>query len=317
MKKKSGFFFLMILVFALLLSACGASGAQDTATTAETAVPAADVAPDADAEAAQPETAAQQYAAAAGTEPAGAALGFTEREDSISGEYTDGSGNRYTYSYSLPLVSGDTDYAAAVNKELDGVYETYIAPELQHMGAGNSIITTFASWRAAEYKGVTSLLVYLHNNWDESAYQVYHFTADGEQVTNAQLLDTLGLSGEAFTAAASEKLFPDQGHSHAAADEGRNIVYSAVEPLKSGGLGQQHGDQKRENELQRNADNDVLNGDQQGIAELRILEKIEIVGQSDPFRGTADLVVTEGIIQGKPHGVERQTDKTDDEGGRK
>lgn len=231
MKKKSGFFFLMILVFALLLSACGASGAQDTATTAETAVPAADVAPDADAEAAQPETAAQQYAAAAGTEPAGAALGFTEREDSISGEYTDGSGNRYTYSYSLPLVSGDTDYAAAVNKELDGVYETYIAPELQHMGAGNSIITTFASWRAAEYKGVTSLLVYLHNNWDESAYQVYHFTADGEQVTNAQLLDTLGLSGEAFTAAASEKLSDQIGYDPAnyKSDEIRAAVEACLE----------------------------------------------------------------------------------------
>lgn len=231
MKKKSGFFFLMILVFALLLSACGASGAQDTATTAETAVPAADVAPDADAEAAQPETDAQQDAAAAGTEPTGAALGFTEREDSISGEYTDGSGNRYTYSYSLPLVSGDTDYAAAVNKELDGVYETYIAPELQHMGAGNSIITTFASWRAAEYKGVTSLLVYLHNNWDESAYQVYHFTADGEQVTNAQLLDTLGLSGEAFTAAASEKLSDQIGYDPAnyKSDEIRAAMEACLE----------------------------------------------------------------------------------------
>ncbi|MBQ9250319.1 MAG: hypothetical protein IJ179_08115 [Oscillospiraceae bacterium] len=205
MIKKTGFFFLMILTFALLLSACGASGAQDTAA-AETAAPAADVAPDADAVTAQPETDAQQDAAAAGTEPAGAALGFTERGDSISGEYTDGSGNRYTYSYSLPLVSGDTDYAAAVNKELDEVYETYIAPELQHMDAGNSIITTCASWRSAEYKGVTSLLVYLHNDWDESAYRVYHFTADGEQVTNPALLDTLGLSGEAFTAAASERL---------------------------------------------------------------------------------------------------------------
>ena len=230
MKKKSGFFFLMILVFALLLSACGASGAQDTAA-AETAAPAADVAPDADAEAAQPETDAQQDAAAAGTEPAGAALGFTEREDSISGEYTDGSGNRYTYSYSLPLVSGDTDYAAAVNKELDEVYETYIAPELQHMGAGNSIITTCASWRSAEYKGVTSLLVYLHNDWDESAYRVYHFTADGEQVTNAQLLDTLGLSGEAFTAAASERLSDRIGYDPAnyKSDEIRAAMEACLE----------------------------------------------------------------------------------------
>ena len=73
--------------------------------------------------------------------------------------------------------------------------------------------------------------MYLHNNWDESAYQVYHFTADGEQVTNAQLLDTLGLSGEAFTAAASEKLSDQIGYDPAnyKSDEIRAAVEACLE----------------------------------------------------------------------------------------
>lgn len=170
--RKSIKFLSFILLTALLLSACGSS--EDLSASA--------------------------------AEPAGSTLGFTERGDSISGEYTDGSGNLYTYTYSLPVVSGDTDYVAAVNAELDGVFETYIAPELPHMDAGNSLVTTYASWRAAEYKGITSLIVCLHNSWDDSIYYVYHFTADGKQAMNADVFAALGISGEEFSAAAFETL---------------------------------------------------------------------------------------------------------------
>ena len=211
MKKKAILLFLLIQILALLLSACGSSGTQAAAET-EMETPETAAAVD-EAEAAQPETAAQQNDTAAGTGPTGAPLDFTERGDSSSGEYADASGNRYTYSYSLPLVSGDTDYAASVNKELDEIYETYIAPELRHMDAGNSLVTTYTSWRTAEYKGITSLLVCLYNSWDESNYFIWHFTVDGEPVTNAELLDALGLSGDAFTAAVTERLTAHLGPS--------------------------------------------------------------------------------------------------------
>ena len=142
---------------------------------------------------------------------AGTALCFAERADSVSGEYSDASGNHWRYTYSLPVVSGDTEDAAAVNAELDGIFETYIAPELRHMAEGFSLVTTYASWRTAAYKGIPSLLVRLHNAWDDSLYYTAAFTAQGRRVPNAELFAALGITGEEFTAAAAEKLTEHMG----------------------------------------------------------------------------------------------------------
>ena len=74
------------------------------------------------------------------------------------------------------------------------------------MAQGHSLVTTYASWRAAEYKGITSLLVCLHNVWDDSRYYVVSFNAQGSLATNAELFEALGITGEEFTVAASERL---------------------------------------------------------------------------------------------------------------
>ena len=194
--KKRRLFVIFLLLAALLLSACGFSGGQSKAEPAiDTPAEPTDAAP-------SPGEAVEVSAA----EPSVTTLSFTERDGSCSGEYTDESGNTCAYFYSLPVVSGGTDYVDAVNAELDRIYETYAAPELRHMASGLSLVTTSMLWRADTYGGITSLIVCLHNNWDNSSYYVYHFTADGEQATNADLFAALDLSGETFAAAAAETL---------------------------------------------------------------------------------------------------------------
>ena len=206
--KKHAVFFLLILIPALLLSACGASGAGSSA--AQTAAPAVEAVSEA-AESAVPSKVAAEAPPETPSPAAEAASGerlfsITEREESLSGEYTDASGNLTLYSYSFPVVSGSTAYIDTVNAQLEELYETYIAPDLKNMDEGFSLVTTYASWRTAEYEGITSLLVTLHNDWDERLYAVCHFTPEGEQATNAELFAALGLSADDFTAAASEKL---------------------------------------------------------------------------------------------------------------
>ncbi len=132
--------------------------------------------------------------------------GFAERAGGCAGTYTDHLGNQIAYLYSFPLVTADTEDAAAVNAELDALYETYIAPELRNMEEGLSIVTIRALWRAAEYGGIRSLLVCLHNDWGISRYEVYPFTADGKRAGNEAIFAALGISGEDFAAAAAEKL---------------------------------------------------------------------------------------------------------------
>ena len=133
-------------------------------------------------------------------------VSFSERDDSAFGDYTDSVGNFYQYTYSLPVVSGDSDYVKAVNAELNEVFNTYIAPDLLHMESGSSLVTTYVSWRTAVYKDITSLIVALHNAWDNSEYYVYSFTPEGEQATKEDLFSALGISGDEFTAAASQIL---------------------------------------------------------------------------------------------------------------
>ena len=203
MKTRFSSLCLVLLLIALLLAACGAS------TPASSPPPAA-TAPGSPAPAASdaaPTPALPAPSPAAVETP----LRFVERADSVSGEYTDGVNNRSHYRYSLPRVLGDTEDVAAVNREIDALFDTYIAPDLKHMDEGGSLVTTYASWCTAEYKGFTTLLLRLHNTWDESLYAVYPFTAEGTRATNGELLDALGLTDEAFTAAAAAKLSDHMG----------------------------------------------------------------------------------------------------------
>ena len=199
MKKNLLLFFRTALIALALLFVVGFAGAASRAAAAGPAGERCSAAVDA-------AFSRRSSADTSSGEQSEAPFHIAERDDSVSGEYSDSLGNPYTYSYSLPVLSGDTEDIAAVNAELDELFETYIAPELQNMEGGHSLVTTYASWRSAEYQGIRSLMVLLKNDWDESLYRVVSFTPEGDRVSNAELLAALGLSAEDFTAAASGKL---------------------------------------------------------------------------------------------------------------
>ncbi len=181
-----------VVILALLLSACSFSGGR-------TGIPAASQSPS-DSGPAAPSSALEE--ALPESLPPESALRIAEHPGGSSGEYIDSLGNSCRYFYSMPLVNGGTDYADAVNAELESIYNTYLLPDLRNMEAGHSLVTNYVTWRAAEYKGITSLLVCMSNTWGNQSFFVYHFTAEGEQATNADLFSVLGISGEEFSSKA-------------------------------------------------------------------------------------------------------------------
>ena len=204
MKKHAVSFYLSILISALLVSGCSISDMGKNELETHSSPDAVETVGSLIEESV--EIPPVEVTAPPNADLTESSLRFLEREDSTSGEYTDALGNRYLYTYSLPVVSGSAEDSAAVNAALDEVFETYIAPDLQHMNAGHSLVTTYAAWRTAEYNGITSLIVCLKNTWDNCMYYVYSFTAEGKQATNTDLFAALGISGEEFTASASKKM---------------------------------------------------------------------------------------------------------------
>ena len=190
-------FCIIIALIMLLSSACGAAP--------QTAAPASE-APE-QAEQTEPAaTADEPEAVEAAPEETDAAKLSIESRTELSGEYTDDIGNTDKYSYSLPKVVCDTDYAECVNAEIDDLYEKFILPELDRMEDGYSLVTLSSSWQKSEFNGITSLALIISSCWDSDGIYVWNFTADGEEASNAAVLEAVGMTPEEFIENAGQAL---------------------------------------------------------------------------------------------------------------
>ena len=130
---------------------------------------------------------------------------FESRFDE-SGEYTDNCGNTVQYSFSLPRIVCDTDYAKCVNGEIYDLFEKMILPALVSMSDGTSLITVRSDWQNSEYNGITSLCLFFKSDFDSEYTYIWNFDADGNEADNAAVLKAAGMTPEEFEAKAKEIL---------------------------------------------------------------------------------------------------------------
>ena len=123
-----------------------------------------------------------------------------------SGEYTDNLGNTTRYSYSLPKIVCDSDYAGCVNKEIDDLYEKHILPQLDTMEDGNSIVTPSSRWQKSSYGGITSVVLMINSSWDSDYPFFWNFDPYGNEADNAAVLKAAGMAAEEFVNRAHDVL---------------------------------------------------------------------------------------------------------------
>ena len=121
---------------------------------------------------------------------------------SESFDYTDGVGNSGRYTYRVPQLLAETEGAAAINRTIDETYGTIVREAQESMAGGVSLSCMYITWETYQCGNVLSLIVSCGWGFDMNTHSVYLYdTATGEQMTTAQLLETLQVEPETFLAA--------------------------------------------------------------------------------------------------------------------
>lgn len=175
-------FFLLIMCAAMLLSfaACAAPsapGAEDTAPPAEETIvpPEEESAPPAKEHASTNKEGKGQKPAST-PEPA-PILEITELY-ALDGEYIDGVGNRYVYSYHVPQFADDSEDARELNREIAEAFAPMVEDELMTMEQDCSLITLSIGWDVYYYRqNVIFLVINAENDWGGSDHMVCAYDA--------------------------------------------------------------------------------------------------------------------------------------------
>ena len=121
---------------------------------------------------------------------------------SESFDYTDSVGNSGRYTYRVPQLLAETEGAAAINRTIDETYGTIVREAQESMAGGVSLSCMYITWETYQCGNVLSLIVSCGWGFDMNTHSVYLYdTATGEQMTTAQLLETLQVEPETFLAA--------------------------------------------------------------------------------------------------------------------
>ena len=119
---------------------------------------------------------------------------------------TDGGYNEY-FSFALPEVSGpDTDYIRALNEEVQGIYDEYVAPALDALESDGYLSNYCTCYQYAVNDGIHSLLITCDTDWGEDYYWCYNFDDAGNKVENAEVLKAAGMTEAGFVSAARDFL---------------------------------------------------------------------------------------------------------------
>ena len=123
----------------------------------------------------------------------------------VAGTHATGSGYNEYFSFTLPEVSGpDTDYIRALNKEVQGIYDEYVAPALKALESDDSLANYCTCYQYAVNNGIHSLLITCDTDWGEDYYWCYNFDAAGNKVDNADVLKAAGMTESGFVSAARD-----------------------------------------------------------------------------------------------------------------
>ncbi len=108
----------------------------------------------------------------------------------VSGEYDDGVGNHYSYSYRLPVIKGpDTDYVARVNASIEEIRTKYVDESLEMIKEGVSLYVFDVNYYWSMTDGLLSVLIVVEGDWDITEYYCFNITEDGREADNQEVLE--------------------------------------------------------------------------------------------------------------------------------
>ena len=118
---------------------------------------------------------------------------------SVAGVHAVNTGYNEYFSFSLPEVSGrDTAYLRSVNDEVEGIYDEYVAPTLKSLEEDDYLPRYCVSYLYGIHDGIHSILITCDSDWGEDLYWSFNFDDAGNEVENAAVLKSVGLTPEGF-----------------------------------------------------------------------------------------------------------------------
>jgi len=121
------------------------------------------------------------------------------------GEYTDSSGNEYSYSYIVPEITDDTDGAKEINESIREETESIAEEGLSSVESKTSLICTKIFWEGFTYDNIAGIVIHEQIDWTNTDYYlVYNYDLENESaLTNADLIEKLGVSEDELLDAAA------------------------------------------------------------------------------------------------------------------
>jgi hypothetical protein len=124
---------------------------------------------------------------------------------SEEGSYTDEVDNTYQYSYHVPALIADTPDAQSINDKLSRIVSERVEGEMSCMKQGVSLTCLSVSWKSYWSGSWVFLVVKEESDWEFDDYTVFCYDFEtGKQVTNEEVLKSLGVSQQEFLDAMGE-----------------------------------------------------------------------------------------------------------------
>ncbi len=124
-----------------------------------------------------------------------------------AGEYEDGVGNTFWYSYRLPEISGsDTEYIREANEEIEELKKGIVDEQMEAMKDGTSLYVFDVGYSAVTWNGITSVMVHSLEEGDMETYRCFNFREDGTKADNEEILEKFGLTTADFVKEARRAL---------------------------------------------------------------------------------------------------------------
>ncbi len=130
---------------------------------------------------------------------------------SKEGTYYDDIGNKYNYSYHVPMLLINTQDAEKINKRIDSFMMEDINSELENMKGEFSLITYKAGYAAYTNDSVLSILLYKYTDYGWNDYETVNVDlSTGKELSNKEIFKLKGWDESDFLKAQKKAL--DKGY---------------------------------------------------------------------------------------------------------
>lgn len=147
----------------------------------------------------------------------------------MSGEYTDGVDNTYTYNYQIPQFNADSESANLLNQRIESDLYKIVEAEVLHMDGGVSLICQSLTYEVFQYGEIVAIVVKVPSQNDYIDYYAYTYDFENDkELTNAELLAMNNMTEEEFVEEAckmGEDYFMEQANAVGMTDPDMISIY--------------------------------------------------------------------------------------------